>query len=149
MPSGSQNYRIIPAFLASCRCLRASAITECRTRSAADPAGRIRSGAQSGLSRIRPSAVLQAAINKVQETGGEGIVFVPSGRYRLTTTVYVWGGIRIIGYGVKRPVLVLAANTPGCQQDRGADREEQIDRRQQRASEPEHLTASSTRPVCL
>jgi hypothetical protein len=56
---------------------------------------------------------LQAAINKAQETGGEGIVFVPSGRYRVTTTVYVWGGIRIIGYGEKRPVLVLAANTPG------------------------------------
>ena len=56
---------------------------------------------------------LQAAINKVQETGGEGIVFVPSGRYRLTTTVYVWGGVRIIGYGEKRPVLVVTANTPG------------------------------------
>src|SRR6266702_4524828 len=56
---------------------------------------------------------LQAAINRAQATGGEGIVFVPSGRYRLTTTVYVWGGIRIIGYGEKRPVLVLTANTPG------------------------------------
>jgi hypothetical protein len=56
---------------------------------------------------------LQAAINRAQETGGEGIVFVPSGRYRVTTTVYVWGGIRIVGYGEKRPVLVLAANTPG------------------------------------
>src|SRR6267142_4388856 len=42
---------------------------------------------------------LQSAINKVQETTGEGIVFVPSGRYRLTTTVYVWGGIRVIGFG--------------------------------------------------
>src|SRR5712691_5892016 len=56
---------------------------------------------------------LQFAINKVQETTGEGIVFVPSGRYRLTTTVYVWGGIRVIGYGPTRPVLVLGANTPG------------------------------------
>src|SRR5258708_10231912 len=56
---------------------------------------------------------LQAAINKVQETRGEGIVFVPSGRYRLTTTVYVWGGIRVIGYGPTRPVLVLGEKTPG------------------------------------
>jgi hypothetical protein len=56
---------------------------------------------------------LQSAINKVQETTGEGIVFVPSGRYRLTTTVYIWGGIRVIGYGPTRPVLVLNENTPG------------------------------------
>jgi len=56
---------------------------------------------------------LQAAINKVQETTGEGIVFVPSGRYRLTTTVYVWGGIRVIGFGPTRPVLVLGEKTPG------------------------------------
>ena len=56
---------------------------------------------------------LQSAINKVQETTGEGIVFVPSGRYRLTTTVYVWGGIRVIGYGPTRPVLVLGEKTPG------------------------------------
>jgi sugar lactone lactonase YvrE len=59
------------------------------------------------------TAALQAAIDKVQETSGEGIVFVPSGRYRLTNTVYVWGGIRLIGYGATRPVLVLGPNTPG------------------------------------
>lgn len=59
------------------------------------------------------TAVIQAAIDHVQETTGEGIVFVPSGRYRLTNTVYVWGGIRLIGYGATRPVLVLGANTPG------------------------------------
>src|SRR5260370_5103726 len=56
---------------------------------------------------------MQSAINKVQETTGEGIVFVPSGRYRLTATVYVWGGIRVIGFGPTRPVLMLGENTPG------------------------------------
>ena len=56
---------------------------------------------------------LQSAINKVQETTGEGIVFLPSGRYRLTATVYVWGGIRVIGFGPRRPVLMLGENTPG------------------------------------
>src|SRR5260370_5467969 len=56
---------------------------------------------------------MQSAINKVQETTGEGIVFVPSGRYRLTATVYVWGGIRVIGFGPRRPVLMLGDNTPG------------------------------------
>jgi len=59
------------------------------------------------------TAAVQAAIDKVQETTGEGIVFVPPGRYRLTNTVYVWGGIRLIGYGAARPVFVLGAHTPG------------------------------------
>jgi Pectate lyase superfamily protein/SMP-30/Gluconolactonase/LRE-like region len=59
---------------------------------------------------------LQNAINKVQEAHYQGIVFVPSGRYRITRTVYIWPGIRVIGFGKKRPVLVLGANTPGYQQ---------------------------------
>ena len=42
-------------------------------------------------------------------------MFVPSGRYRLTRTIYVWPGVRVIGYGATRPVLVLGDNTPGFQ----------------------------------
>ena len=63
------------------------------------------------------TAAIQQAINTVQETRNQGIVFIPSGRYRLRHTVYVWPGIRIIGYGATRPVFVLAANTPGFQGD--------------------------------
>src|SRR4051812_30582605 len=48
------------------------------------------------------TAAIQAAINRVQETTGEGIVFVPPGRYRLTSTIIIWGGIRVIGYGQTR-----------------------------------------------
>lgn len=59
------------------------------------------------------SAALQAAINKVQATANEGIVFVPSGRYRISRTIYVWPSVRIIGYGPTRPVFVLAPGTPG------------------------------------
>ncbi len=58
---------------------------------------------------------LQAAIDTAQETTNEGIVFIPEGRYRITHTVYVWPGIRLIGYGKQRPVMVLADNTPGYQ----------------------------------
>ena len=58
---------------------------------------------------------LQQAINKVQETTNQGIVFVPEGRYRLSKTIYIWPGIRVIGYGANRPVLVLGENTPGYQ----------------------------------
>jgi hypothetical protein len=66
------------------------------------------------------SDALQHAIDRVQETVHHGIVFVPEGRYRLTRTVHVWAGIRLIGYGGQRPVFVLAPNTPGFQE--GADR---------------------------
>jgi hypothetical protein len=62
------------------------------------------------------SAVLQQAINKVRETTNQGILFVPAGRYRLTRTIYIWPGIRLIGFGAERPTFVLAANTPGFQQ---------------------------------
>jgi hypothetical protein len=62
------------------------------------------------------SAVLQQAINTVQEKTNQGILFVPVGRYRLTKTIYVWPGIRLIGFGATRPTFVLAANTPGFQQ---------------------------------
>ena len=59
---------------------------------------------------------LQSAINKVQRDRNQGIVFVPSGRYRLSRTIYVWPGIRLIGFGATRPTFVLARNTPGFQQ---------------------------------
>jgi polygalacturonase len=41
------------------------------------------------------SAALQAAIDKVQATKGEGIVLVPQGRYRISRTIYLWPGVRI------------------------------------------------------
>ncbi len=63
------------------------------------------------------SAAIQAAID--QAAGGAGIVFIPSGRYRLTRTVFVWSGVRVYGYGATRPVFVLGANTPGYQKDIG------------------------------
>jgi hypothetical protein len=63
------------------------------------------------------SAALQQAINTVQEKTNQGILFVPPGRYRLTKTIYIWPGIRLIGFGSARPSFVLAANTPGFQQE--------------------------------
>jgi sugar lactone lactonase YvrE len=44
-----------------------------------------------------------------------GIVFIPEGRYRITKTIIVGGGVRLIGYGKKRPVIVLPAHTPSFQ----------------------------------
>ncbi len=62
------------------------------------------------------SDALQHAIDRVQETTHHGVVFIPAGRYLLTRTIHVWAGIRLIGYGAKRPVFLLSSNTPGFQQ---------------------------------
>src|ERR1700731_2861711 len=59
---------------------------------------------------------LQSAINKVQHDRNQGIVFVPSGRYRLSRTIYIWPGIRLIGFGATRSTFVLAKTTPGFQE---------------------------------
>ena len=65
---------------------------------------------------------IQRAIDRVHETVGQGIVLVPEGRYRITATINVWPSIRLIGYGAKRPVIVIGPNTPGYQ-DRDAERQ--------------------------
>ena len=68
-----------------------------------------------GDGKTDDSAALQAAIDKVATTRLGGTVFVPSGHYRLSRTIYVWDAVRLIGYGATRPVFVLADNTPGFQ----------------------------------
>jgi len=65
------------------------------------------------------SGALQAAIDKASGTGREGIVFIREGRYDVTRTVYLWPGVRLIGYGATRPVFVLPPNTPGFQKGMG------------------------------
>lgn len=55
---------------------------------------------------------LQQAIDTIAKTKHEGVVFLSSGRYRLTHTIYIWPGIRLIGYGATRPVLLVTPNTP-------------------------------------
>ena len=65
------------------------------------------------------SPALQAAIDKAAGTGREGIVFVPADRYTLTRTIYVWPGVRLIGYGATRPIFVLPPQTPGFQKGMG------------------------------
>jgi len=65
------------------------------------------------------SGMLQAAIDKASGTGREGIVFVPTGRYTITRTIYVWPGVRLIGYGAARPVFVLPPKTAGFQKGMG------------------------------
>ena len=67
------------------------------------------------------SAALQAAIDKASGTGREGIVFVPAGRYIVTRTIYLWPGVRLIGYGATRPVFMLAAEYAGVSEGHRRD----------------------------
>jgi hypothetical protein len=62
---------------------------------------------------------LQAAIDRAYRApqGGEGpgIVFVPDGTYRLGDTVRLWRGVRLIGFGPRRPTFLLGPKTLGFQ----------------------------------
>jgi sugar lactone lactonase YvrE len=64
------------------------------------------------------SDALQKAINQVQETVKYGIVFIPEGAYRISKTIYLWKGVRLIGYGKQRPCFTLDKNTPGFQDEK-------------------------------
>ncbi|MBW8840718.1 MAG: gluconolaconase, partial [Sphingomonadales bacterium] len=68
-----------------------------------------------GDGRTDDTAAIQAAIDAAASRSGDGIVFLPSGRYRLTRTLFVWPGVRLFGVGATRPVFVLGDNTPGFQ----------------------------------
>jgi len=71
------------------------------------------------VASIDSSASLQAAIDKAAGASREGIVFVPAGRYSLTRTVFIWPGVRLIGYGATRPVFMLPSHSPGFQKGMG------------------------------
>ena len=68
-----------------------------------------------GDGRADDSAAIQRAIDAAAVTAGRrgGVVFLPSGRYRIARTVFLRSGVRLFGVGATRPVIVLADATPG------------------------------------
>lgn len=78
-----------------------------------DPRAVLVKGAGDG--RADDSDALQHAIDAAGGPSGDGIVFLPSGRYRLTRSILVPPGIRIFGVGHTRPLLLLGDHTPGFQ----------------------------------
>jgi hypothetical protein len=60
---------------------------------------------------------LQRAINEVKTNFNFGIVFIPQGIYKISKTIYIPTAVRVIGYGKRRPMFVLADNAPGFQQE--------------------------------
>ncbi len=73
-----------------------------------------------GDGRADDTAAIQAALDAAKGGGEGGVVFLPSGRYRITRTLFVWPAVRVFGVGPTRPVLVLGAHTPGFQAGVGA-----------------------------
>jgi hypothetical protein len=61
------------------------------------------------------SDALQQAIDAAANKGAGGVVFLPSGRYRISRSMLIPIAVRVYGVGKTRPVLVLGANTPGFQ----------------------------------
>jgi hypothetical protein len=72
-----------------------------------------------GDGRADDTDAIQHAIDQAAEHGGGGLVFLPSGRYRITRSLLVWPAVRIFGIGKTRPALVLGNNTPGFQHGLG------------------------------
>ncbi len=68
-----------------------------------------------GDGRADDTDAVQAAVNAARDKTGHGLVFLPSGRYRLSRSLLVPPGVRILGVGATRPIFVLGAKTPGFQ----------------------------------
>lgn len=68
------------------------------------------------------SDVLQQAINDLKNQHNFGILFIPEGTYLISKTIYVPQAVRLIGYGKKRPVIILTKNSPGFQAPDSTDK---------------------------
>lgn len=73
-----------------------------------------------GDGRADDTDAIQRALDQAAESPGGGMVFLPSGRYRISRTILVWPAVRLLGTGRTRPVLVLGDNTPGFQKGLGS-----------------------------
>ena len=72
--------------------------------------------AAKGDGRTDDTDALQQALDQALDATHHGLVFLPSGTYRITRTLVVPTGVRIYGVGPTRPVILLGADTPGFQQ---------------------------------
>lgn len=65
---------------------------------------------------------LQRAINEVKTNFNFGVVFIPEGTYKISKTIYIPTAVRVIGYGKRRPLIILADNAPGFQEQYPQDK---------------------------
>ncbi|MDH7639146.1 glycosyl hydrolase family 28-related protein [Sphingomonas oryzagri] len=100
---------MVAAFLPASACLASSSLSALPT----DPRAVTVHGVGDG--RADDTAAIQSAIAASRGKTGEGIVFLPSGRYRISRSILLPQGVRLFGVGRTRPVLVLGDTTPGFQ----------------------------------
>jgi len=73
-----------------------------------------------GDGRADDTDAIQRALDAAAEKPGGGVVFLPSGRYRISRTLLIWPSVRLFGVGPTRPVLFLGNRTPGFQKGVGS-----------------------------
>src|SRR5688572_4113431 len=66
-----------------------------------------------GDGRPDDSAGIRQGMDAAATGGRGGLVSLPSGRYRISRTIFVRSAVRIFGVGATRPVILLADNSAG------------------------------------
>ncbi len=66
-----------------------------------------------GDGREDDTAAIQRAIDTAAQGGHGGVVFLPSGRYRISRTIFVRTAVRVFGVGATRPEIILGDNSAG------------------------------------
>jgi hypothetical protein len=66
-----------------------------------------------GDGREDDTAAIQLAIDTAAQGGHGGVVFLPSGRYRISRTIFVRTAVRVFGVGATRPEIILGDNSAG------------------------------------
>ncbi len=115
-----QLFVLLSTTLLSAACLSAQNLESAFTAKPDDPAAVYFTPEAFGVDhsgKKDASEALQKALDTAKEKeNGCGILFVPQGTYKLSRTIYIPSGVRLIGYGKKRPMFVLAKNSPGFQE---------------------------------
>jgi len=104
--------RLIAAALLAAPVMASAATTSVFTTMPNDPSAVVVTAVGDG--RADDTAAIQAAIDKANGQGERGgVVFLPSGRYRISRSIIVPPAVRIFGIGKTRPLILLGDNTPG------------------------------------
>ena len=106
----AKRWGVVAAMLAWLAAAAAAASASVYRQAPDDPSAVIVHGAGDG--RADDTAAIQQAVDAAGAEGG-GLVFLPAGRYRISRTVFLWPGVRLIGVGATRPTLMLADHAPG------------------------------------
>lgn len=102
----------VTVYLVSVTCAESAALHESVYRVAPeDPKAVTVRGAGDG--RTDDTLAIQQAIDTAANSGAGGIVWLPTGRYRITKSLLIPPAVRLYGVGARRPVLVLGDHTPG------------------------------------